>query len=244
MEKSTMFREREILKEKTENETQRERGKWMEREEGDVKADPKKGSALTEWLLQIHRLPFSYYLLSLLIKGNFEKEQNIYLYSFLGVEVVRWGEKSELRSAGGRGNKGFPFSAPFLIPTTRGFSFLFFSFLLGISTYTMCIFDAALAFPRWWNSETIAVVTGANRGIGFEIARQLCGHGLTVILTSRDAAIGHEAASVLQEGGFNAVSHQLDIRDPSSIQQFVDWVQNTYGFIDILVSFLLLPTLL
>ncbi|CBI35626.3 hypothetical protein AAG906_025638 [Vitis piasezkii] len=89
---------------------------------------------------------------------------------------------------------------------------------------------------RWWNSETIAVVTGANRGIGFEIARQLCGHGLTVILTSRDSAIGREAASVLQEGGFNAVSHQLDVLDPSSIEQFAEWVQQNYGFVDILIN--------
>ncbi|KAL6319189.1 hypothetical protein AAG906_013862 [Vitis piasezkii] len=89
---------------------------------------------------------------------------------------------------------------------------------------------------RWWNSETIVVVTGANRGIGFEIARQLCGHGLTVILTSRDSAIGREAASVLQEGGFNAVSHQLDVLDPSSIEQFAEWVQQNYGFVDILIN--------
>lgn len=82
------------------------------------------------------------------------------------------------------------------------------------------------------------MVTGANRGIGFEIARQLCGHGLTVILTSRDSAIGREAASVLQEGGFNAVSHQLDVLDPSSIEQFAEWVQQNYGFVDILVRLL------
>lgn len=89
---------------------------------------------------------------------------------------------------------------------------------------------------RWWCPETIAVVTGANRGIGFEIARQLAGHGLTVILTSRDIDVGEEAASVLQEGGLNVAFHQLDVVDPTSIKLFSEWVQRTYGGIDILVN--------
>nr|AFJ66193.1 hypothetical protein 7G9.11 [Boechera stricta] len=86
---------------------------------------------------------------------------------------------------------------------------------------------------RWWTSETVAVVTGANRGIGFEMVRQLAGHGLTVILTSRDENVGVEAAKVLQEGGFNVDFHRLDILDSSSIQDFCKWIKEKYGFIDI-----------
>ncbi|KAA8542042.1 hypothetical protein F0562_023194 [Nyssa sinensis] len=89
---------------------------------------------------------------------------------------------------------------------------------------------------RWWSKETIAVVTGANRGIGFEIAHQLAVHGLTVIVTSRDTGVGEEATKVLQEGGLNVFCHQLDIVDPSSINVFVEWVQQNYGGIDILVN--------
>ncbi|PIN04733.1 Dehydrogenases with different specificities (related to short-chain alcohol dehydrogenases) [Handroanthus impetiginosus] len=89
---------------------------------------------------------------------------------------------------------------------------------------------------RWWTSDTIAVVTGANRGIGFEIAHQLALHGLTVILTSRDTGVGEEAAKVLQEGGLNVMFHQLDIVDPSSIEAFTEWVKEKYGGIDILVN--------
>lgn len=89
---------------------------------------------------------------------------------------------------------------------------------------------------RWWSAETIAIVTGGNRGIGFEITRQLAGHGLTVILTSRDSAVGLEAAKVLQEGGLNVASHQLDVLDPSSIKDFADWLQQNYGGLDILVN--------
>ncbi|KAJ4728908.1 (+)-neomenthol dehydrogenase [Melia azedarach] len=89
---------------------------------------------------------------------------------------------------------------------------------------------------RWWSSETLAVVTGANRGIGFEIARQLAAHGLTVILTSRDTSVGLEAAKVLQEGGLNVDVHQLDVLDSTSIQEFCDWVVEKYGGIDILVN--------
>ncbi|KAK4486221.1 hypothetical protein RD792_008891, partial [Penstemon davidsonii] len=88
----------------------------------------------------------------------------------------------------------------------------------------------------WWTSETIAVVTGANRGIGFEIAHQLALHGLTVILTSRETAVGEEAAKVLQEGGLNVVFHQLDIVDHPSIEAFAEWIKENYGGIDILVE--------
>lgn len=80
------------------------------------------------------------------------------------------------------------------------------------------------------------MVTGANRGIGFEMARQLAAQGLTVILTSRDTSVGLEAAKVLQEGGLNVDVHQLDVLDSSSIQEFCDWIRERYGGIDILVS--------
>jgi carbonyl reductase 1 len=79
-------------------------------------------------------------------------------------------------------------------------------------------------------------VTGSNRGIGFEIVHQLAKNGLTVILTSRDFGVGQEAAAkVFQEGGLNVVCHQLDIVDPSSIKSFADWVQQSYGGLDILI---------
>lgn len=101
---------------------------------------------------------------------------------------------------------------------------------------------------RWWSAETIAVVTGANRGIGFVITHQLASQGVTVILTSREVAVGEESAKVLQEGGLNVVFHQLDIVDDESISTFCAWVKENYGGIDILVSrstvrifFLLVP---
>ncbi|CAL0324423.1 unnamed protein product [Lupinus luteus] len=89
---------------------------------------------------------------------------------------------------------------------------------------------------RWWSKETVAVVTGGNRGIGFEICRQLATHGLTVILTSRDASAGVESIKVLKEDGLDLIHHQLDIGDSSSINQFVNWLQENYGGLDILVN--------
>ncbi|XP_047339303.1 carbonyl reductase [NADPH] 1-like [Impatiens glandulifera] len=90
---------------------------------------------------------------------------------------------------------------------------------------------------RWWSKETIAVVTGANRGIGYEIARQLSINGLTVVLTARDAVVGEEAVKVLKEGDcINVVFHQLDITDHSSICLFTDWLLKNYGGLDILVN--------
>nr|GLL21665.1 carbonyl reductase [NADPH] 1-like [Ipomoea trifida] len=89
---------------------------------------------------------------------------------------------------------------------------------------------------RWWTSDTIAVVTGANRGIGFEIAHQLGMHGLTVVVTSRETGVGEEAVKVMQEGGLNVAFHQLDIVDPSSLKSFSEWLKETYGGLDILIN--------
>ncbi|WJX53821.1 alcohol dehydrogenase [Trifolium repens] len=89
---------------------------------------------------------------------------------------------------------------------------------------------------RWWSKETIAVVTGGNRGIGFEISRQLADHGVTVILTSRDESVGVESIKVLQEGGLDVHCHQLDILDSSSITQFSEWLKENYGGLNILVN--------
>nr|GLL35298.1 carbonyl reductase [NADPH] 1-like [Ipomoea trifida] len=87
---------------------------------------------------------------------------------------------------------------------------------------------------RWWTSDTVAVVTGGNRGIGFEIAQQLGMHGLTVIFTSRDTSVGEEAAKVMREGGLKVAFHQLDIVDPSSIESFSTWLKEQFGGLDIL----------
>lgn len=89
---------------------------------------------------------------------------------------------------------------------------------------------------RWWSSETVAVVTGGNRGIGFETARQLADHGLTVILTSRESSTGLEAANVLKELGLSVDFHQLDVLDSLSIKKFAEWIEQTYGGIDVLVN--------
>lgn len=99
----------------------------------------------------------------------------------------------------------------------------------------LIVFYIDFGYLRWWTSETIAVVTGGNRGIGFEITRQLAGHGLTVVLTSRDTEVGIEAVKVLQEVGLLVEFHQLDIVDPQSILDFAEWIQETHGGLDILV---------
>ncbi|KAK7291507.1 hypothetical protein RIF29_06707 [Crotalaria pallida] len=89
---------------------------------------------------------------------------------------------------------------------------------------------------RWWSKETIAVVTGGNRGIGFEICKQLAYHGITVILTSRDVGVAVESVKVLQEGGLDVACHKLDVLDSSSVNQFAEWLKENYGGLDILVN--------
>jgi NAD(P)-dependent dehydrogenase (short-subunit alcohol dehydrogenase family) len=81
-----------------------------------------------------------------------------------------------------------------------------------------------------------AVVTGANRGIGLEICRQLAALGYRVIVTSRDEALGQAAAANLVKSKGEVVSHPLDVTSQESVLRLRDFVVERYGAADVLVN--------
>jgi len=82
----------------------------------------------------------------------------------------------------------------------------------------------------------VVVVTGANRGIGAEAARQLAGHDYTVVLGSRDRAKGERTAARLDPSGQRIRPCQLDVDDPASVTAMAEWVGRTLGRADALVN--------
>jgi len=86
------------------------------------------------------------------------------------------------------------------------------------------------------NAQRVAVVTGGNRGIGFEVCRQLARTGLRVVLTGRDLARAEQAARVLQGEGLEVVAQGLDVTDAASISGLAQVLRDRYGRIDVLVN--------
>jgi NAD(P)-dependent dehydrogenase (short-subunit alcohol dehydrogenase family) len=82
----------------------------------------------------------------------------------------------------------------------------------------------------------IALVTGANKGIGFEIARQLGSQDITVLVGARDLARGEEAAQKLRDEEIEAIVVQLDVTDQDNIDAAAAFIDRTYGRLDILVN--------
>ncbi len=82
----------------------------------------------------------------------------------------------------------------------------------------------------------VALVTGANRGIGLEVCRQLAGLGYIAILGSRDLAKGELAAQPLIQAGLDVVPRQLDVTNAQSIARLRAWVEGEYGRLDVLVN--------
>ncbi|XP_063370144.1 carbonyl reductase [NADPH] 1-like [Cydia amplana] len=83
----------------------------------------------------------------------------------------------------------------------------------------------------------VAVVTGANKGIGFAIVRGLCKRFDGVVyLTSRDETRGENAVIQLGKEGLHPKYHQLDITSVKSVEKFRDYIKKEYGGIDILVN--------
>jgi NAD(P)-dependent dehydrogenase (short-subunit alcohol dehydrogenase family) len=82
----------------------------------------------------------------------------------------------------------------------------------------------------------IALVTGANRGLGFETCKQLSQLGITVLLTSRDPTKGEVAAKQLIDKGLNVIFYQLDVSDRSNIKDIFTKIENQFGRLDILIN--------
>jgi NAD(P)-dependent dehydrogenase (short-subunit alcohol dehydrogenase family) len=83
---------------------------------------------------------------------------------------------------------------------------------------------------------TIALITGANKGIGLETARLLGDRGMTVLAGARDKARGAEAERALRAGGADARFVALDVTDEESVTQAAEWIDGEYGLLDILVN--------
>ncbi|XP_068316035.1 (+)-neomenthol dehydrogenase-like isoform X1 [Pyrus communis] len=83
-----------------------------------------------------------------------------------------------------------------------------------------------------------AIVTGANKGVGFGTVKQLASNGIMVVLTARDEKRGLEAVENLKELGVSdqVVFHQLDVTDSASIVSLADFVKTQFGKLDILVN--------
>lgn len=86
------------------------------------------------------------------------------------------------------------------------------------------------------NTDRFALVTGANKGIGREIARQLAQAGVTVLMGARDVSRGRDAAAELEAEGLAVEAIALDLNDAGTIAVAAEQIAERYGRLDILVN--------
>ena len=84
--------------------------------------------------------------------------------------------------------------------------------------------------------QRVAVVTGANRGLGLAVVRGLAERGLRVVLTARSGQAAEQAAEELAKQGLPVAAHQLDVTDPASVVRAMADTGYTYGRLDVLVN--------
>lgn len=86
------------------------------------------------------------------------------------------------------------------------------------------------------NRERVAVVTGANRGLGFATVRELAKRGYRTVLTARGAAKAQEAAAALAKEGLEVEAEALDVASDASVAAFVGRLRERHGRCDVLVN--------
>ena len=86
------------------------------------------------------------------------------------------------------------------------------------------------------SSKRIALVTGANKGIGFEIARRLGQAGLTVLLAARDATRGEAAAELLRAENLDVRHVRLDVTQGAAIEAVAATIADEFRRLDVLIN--------
>lgn len=84
--------------------------------------------------------------------------------------------------------------------------------------------------------QKIALVTGGNRGIGFEIVRQLAQKSLTVILTARRLADAEYAAQKMATDDMHVIPLKLDVTSEADIKDAAEFIEHRFGRLDILIN--------
>ncbi|MBO2453030.1 SDR family oxidoreductase [Actinomadura barringtoniae] len=82
----------------------------------------------------------------------------------------------------------------------------------------------------------IALITGANKGIGRATAEQLAARGMTVLIGTRVLERGEEAAAAIRTTGGEAHAVVLDVTDPATVQEAARWIEERFGRLDVLVN--------
>jgi NAD(P)-dependent dehydrogenase (short-subunit alcohol dehydrogenase family) len=86
------------------------------------------------------------------------------------------------------------------------------------------------------HDKQVALVTGGNRGIGYELVKQLALNGFKVILASRDPGMGNEAVQKLKELNLDVPCVKLDVANQESIHQAAVAINEKYGRVDVLIN--------
>ena len=86
------------------------------------------------------------------------------------------------------------------------------------------------------STKKVALITGANKGIGLESARQLAMQGVIVLLGARDQAKGEAAAQPLRAEGLDVRAVKIDVDDPADHAAIAEFIDAEFGVLDILVN--------
>lgn len=84
--------------------------------------------------------------------------------------------------------------------------------------------------------QKIALITGANKGIGRATAERLAGLGMTVLMGARDPGHGEEAAAAVRAGGGDAHAVTLDVTDAATVREAAEWTGERFGRLDVLIN--------
>ena len=84
--------------------------------------------------------------------------------------------------------------------------------------------------------KTVALITGANRGIGLETARQLGKKGVTILAAARELAKSEAAVAELKKEGIDARAIKLDVDDPADYKAAAEKIEKEFGALDILIN--------